>query len=141
MPETPARAVPPPGPRAWLGQALLYALFALAIGVFSQWPPYRHLGSDQALVKLSFQHAGQRKEACRERSPEELAKLAPNMRAAKRNWASTVSRCSTAKTSDTKAENSSRSRKWLVMRATGSSCSVVQGVSGGRPVRRALSRP
>ena len=38
----------------------------------------------EALVKLSFQHAGQRKEACRERSAEELAKLAPNMRAASR---------------------------------------------------------
>ena len=45
-------------------------------------PPYVHLprrrGAGQALV----QHAGQRKEACRERSAEELAKLAPNMRAA-----------------------------------------------------------
>jgi hypothetical protein len=34
-----------------------------------------------ALLKLSFSHAGARKEACHERTPEELAKLAPNMRA------------------------------------------------------------
>jgi hypothetical protein len=40
------------------------------------------LPAGEALVKLSFQHAGQRKVACRERTPEELAKLAPNMRAA-----------------------------------------------------------
>jgi hypothetical protein len=52
------------------------------VGYFATSPPYVHLPEGQALVKLSFQHAGQRKEACRERSAEELAKLAPNMRAA-----------------------------------------------------------
>jgi hypothetical protein len=31
-------------PLAWIGQALLYGVFALFIGVFSSWPPYRHLG-------------------------------------------------------------------------------------------------
>ena len=44
-------------------------------------PAYVHLPAGAALVKLSLQHAGQRKEACHERSAEELAKLAPNMRA------------------------------------------------------------
>jgi len=49
MPDTsPSRAAKPLGPQAWLGQVLLYGLFALAIGVFSQWPSYRHLGGDQA---------------------------------------------------------------------------------------------
>lgn len=35
----------------------------------------------QALIKLSLSHPGRRKEECRRRSREELAKLAPNMRA------------------------------------------------------------
>lgn len=64
------------------GQAAGYAAFCAALGYFSTSPPYRHLPPDTALVKLSLQHAGQRKEPCRERSAEELAKLAPNMRAA-----------------------------------------------------------
>ena len=66
---------------AWFGQALLYALFALLIGVFSHWPAYRQLALDQALIKLSFTHDGQRVSACHKRSPAELAKLPPNMRA------------------------------------------------------------
>lgn len=66
---------------AWIGQVLLYGLFALAIGVFSQWPPYRHLGGKQALIKLSFSHVGKPVGDCRKRSAEELAQLPPNMRA------------------------------------------------------------
>jgi hypothetical protein len=63
-------------------QALCYAAFIAVVGYFATLPPYEHLPPGVALVKLSFQHAGARKEACRERTPEELAKLAPNMRAA-----------------------------------------------------------
>jgi hypothetical protein len=70
-----------PGPAAWIGQALLYALFALVIGVFSGWPRYRHLANDQALIKLSFSHTGKPVSDCRPQTPEELAKLPPNMRA------------------------------------------------------------
>lgn len=66
---------------SWIGQALLYALFALIIGYFSSSPPYRHLPADQALIKLSFSHEGKLVSECRQRSAEELAKLAPNMRA------------------------------------------------------------
>ena len=36
------------GPASWLGQALLYGLFAALIGVFSRWPPYQHLAPDRA---------------------------------------------------------------------------------------------
>lgn len=68
-------------PAAWIGQGLLYALFALAIGTFSTWPAYRHLPADQALIKLSFTHHGKRVLECRQLSPAELAKLPPNMRA------------------------------------------------------------
>lgn len=66
----------------WLGQLLLYGLFALVIGVFSQWPPYRHLQPDQALIKLSFTHVGKPVGDCRTLSAEELARLPPNMREA-----------------------------------------------------------
>lgn len=63
-------------------QAVCYAAFMAVVGYFSTSPPYVHLPEGKALVKLSIQHAGQRREECRERTPEELAKLAPNMRSA-----------------------------------------------------------
>ncbi len=54
-------------------QAVCYAAFMTVVGYFSTSPAYKHLPPGDAVVKLSFQHAGQRKEACRERSAEELA--------------------------------------------------------------------
>lgn len=63
-------------------QAVCYAAFIAVVGYFATSPSYVHLPPGEALIKLSFQHAGERREACRERTPEELAKLAPNMRAA-----------------------------------------------------------
>lgn len=63
------------------GQAFLYALFAAFVGWFSTSPPYRHLGDDQALLRVSFKHPGQYVTDCRERSAEELAKLPPQLRA------------------------------------------------------------
>ncbi|MEZ5514142.1 MAG: hypothetical protein R3F58_09765 [Steroidobacteraceae bacterium] len=71
-----------PGAWAWLGQAVLYALFATVIGVFSQWPTYQHLQPGVALIKLSLVHTGKLVGDCRQRSAEELAALPPNMRAA-----------------------------------------------------------
>jgi hypothetical protein len=68
------------GPAAWFGQMLLYGLFALAIGVFSQWPRYRHLAADQALIKVSFTRVGKPVGDCRSLGAEELARLPPNMR-------------------------------------------------------------
>jgi hypothetical protein len=65
----------------YAAQAVLYAAFVAVIGYFSTSPRYVHLPPGEALIKLSFSHAGARKEACHERTPEELAKLAPNMRA------------------------------------------------------------
>jgi len=71
----------PLGAAAWVGQALLYALFALFIGVFSRWPTYHHLGPGHALIKLSFTHTGKPVGDCRPLSADELARLPPNMRA------------------------------------------------------------
>ena len=71
----------PAGAGAWVGQVLLYALFAVCIGVFSRWPPYVHLGPGQAVIKVSFAHTGKPVGDCRPLTAEELAKLPPNMRA------------------------------------------------------------
>lgn len=64
-----------------LAQLLLFAVFALAIGVFSHWPAYQALAPDRALVKVSFTHHGKPVAECRQTSAAELAKLPPNMRA------------------------------------------------------------
>ncbi len=65
----------------WIGQGLLYAAFAAVIGVFSQWPHYQYLAPGRALVKLSFSHLGERLGDCVEMTPDDLARLPPNMRA------------------------------------------------------------
>ena len=65
----------------YAAQAVFYAAFAAVIGYFSTSPRYQHLPADMSLIKLSFSHAGARKLACHQRTAEELAKLAPNMRA------------------------------------------------------------
>jgi hypothetical protein len=62
-------------PLQYIGQGLFYALFMGVIGYFSTSPAYTHLPPEEALIKLSFSHAGHPKGACRERTPEELAKL------------------------------------------------------------------
>ena len=66
----------------WAGQVVLYALFAIFIGYFATQPRYRQLGSDEALLRLSFTHPGQIIANCRERGAEELAKMPANMREA-----------------------------------------------------------
>ena len=62
----------------------LIGLFAvLAAGVafaaaFSDAPAYRQIPADTGVIKFSFSHSASRE--CRRRTPEELAKLPPNMR-------------------------------------------------------------
>ena len=62
-------------------QAVLYGLFALVVGYFSTSPHYRLLGDSEGLLRLSLQHPGKLLVECRQRRPEELAKMPPNMRA------------------------------------------------------------
>jgi len=61
-------------------QAMIYALAAAGLISFSGGPAYTHLDPGLALVKLSFSHAGERKEDCRTLTPDEIAALPPNMR-------------------------------------------------------------
>ena len=63
-------------------QLLLYVPLMAIIGYFSTEPRFSDVAPEQALLRLSFIHAAQLKHGCRQRTPEELAKLAPNMRAA-----------------------------------------------------------
>lgn len=65
----------------FLAQLALYAPLMAVLGYFSTEPRFSAVAPGEALVRVSFIHATQRKQACRERSADELAKLAPNMRA------------------------------------------------------------
>ncbi|SBT06246.1 conserved hypothetical protein [Candidatus Accumulibacter aalborgensis] len=66
-------------PAALVGQVILYGAFAAFIGTFASSPKYQQIPDDVALIKLSISHLGGRE--CRKRTPEELAKMPPNMRA------------------------------------------------------------
>jgi len=68
-----------PKPVAIIGQVILYGAFAAFIGYFATSPRYHQVADDVALIKLSISHLGERE--CRKRSPDELAKMPPNMRA------------------------------------------------------------
>lgn len=59
----------------------LVTLLVIAVGaLLSFWPAWQSVPDNAALLRLSFAHSGLR--VCRDRTPDELAALAPNMRAA-----------------------------------------------------------
>lgn len=51
-----------------------------ATAMLSDWPSYRRVPDGSGVVVLSFVHGASRKAECRRLTPEELAKLPPNMR-------------------------------------------------------------
>lgn len=59
---------------------LASVLFAAFVGALSVWPRFHLLDEGQAMISVSFSHAGQRVSECRKLSQEELNKLPPNMR-------------------------------------------------------------
>lgn len=67
-----------------LGHLALGGLTTLALCLGVAWlaanPTWRSLPPDTAILRLSFTHSGDRSASCRDRTPEELAKLPPNMR-------------------------------------------------------------
>lgn len=65
----------------WIGQAAVYGVIAIVLGVFSAWPVYRYTVPGMAQVKLSLSHPGLRVVPCRKHTAEERAALALNMRA------------------------------------------------------------
>lgn len=66
------------------GQAVVYLVLVLILGYFSDRPGYTHFPPDMALIKLALVHGADRREPCRELSPEELAELPANMRRAQK---------------------------------------------------------
>lgn len=59
--------------------AVILALFA-AVATLSNRPVYRQIPENSGVMMLSFVHSADRKGECRRLSPEEIAKLPPNMR-------------------------------------------------------------
>lgn len=67
-------------PLAWAGQFVAYSSFAVLVGYFSASPAWQAADPGAAQLKLSFTHGGARVQECRRMTPEELAKIPPNMR-------------------------------------------------------------
>jgi len=61
--------------------AVIAALFA-GVAALADWPTYRRTPPDTGIVMLSFVHSADRRAECRRLTPEEIAKLPPNMRRA-----------------------------------------------------------
>jgi hypothetical protein len=64
----------------YIGQGIVYAVFAVTVWYFSAAPAYTYLESGKAVIRIAFAHAANPVSECRTRSREELMKLAPNMR-------------------------------------------------------------
>ena len=62
------------------GQFVVIAALFAAVATFADWPAYRQFPSGSAIVILTFVHGADRKAECRRLSPQEIAKLPPNMR-------------------------------------------------------------
>ena len=58
-------------------QLVLYVPLMALIGYFSTQPRYSAIGEDQALLRMSFIHAAERKQACRQRSGAGEARAQP----------------------------------------------------------------
>lgn len=58
---------------------VILALFA-GVAVLANRPIYRQIPDDAGVMMLTFVHGADRKGECRRLSPEEIAKLPPNMR-------------------------------------------------------------
>jgi hypothetical protein len=68
---------------AWVriaGQIVVMAAIFAVVAAFADWPRYRQIPPQSAIVKLSFTHGSNRAAECRRRTAQELAKLPPNMR-------------------------------------------------------------
>ena len=62
------------------GQFVVIAALFAAVAAFSDWPAYRQIPAGSGIVMLTFVHGADRRAECRRLTPEEIAKLPPNMR-------------------------------------------------------------
>jgi len=58
---------------------VIAALFA-GVAALSDWPAYSQIPKNSGVVMLTFVHGADRKGECRRLTPEEIARLPPNMR-------------------------------------------------------------
>jgi len=64
----------------YIGQGVFYLLFIAFIGFFSTRPSFTNMQPDEALIKFTFAHPGERLVPCEEIKAEDLAKLQPQRR-------------------------------------------------------------
>ena len=62
------------------GQFVVIAALFAGVAVLADWPVYRQIPKGSGVVMLSFVHGADRRAECRRLTPQEIAKLAPNMR-------------------------------------------------------------
>jgi hypothetical protein len=62
------------------GQFLIIAALFASVAAFANWPVYRQTPPGTGIVILSFVHGADRRADCRRLTPDEIAKLPPNMR-------------------------------------------------------------
>jgi len=63
-----------------IGMTAFATALGLLVTVFDDWPIYKSIPDDAAVIKLSFSHGSNRKKNCRRLSQEELEALPLNMR-------------------------------------------------------------
>jgi hypothetical protein len=64
------------------GQFIVIAALFAGVAWLSDRPTYRQIPQDSGIMMLTFVHGADRKGECRRLSPEEIAKMPPNMRRA-----------------------------------------------------------
>ena len=62
------------------GQFVVILVLFASAAALSNWPRYDQVSRGSGVVMLSFVHGADRKGECRRLTPEEIAKLPPNMR-------------------------------------------------------------
>jgi hypothetical protein len=62
------------------GQFIVIAALFYGVAVLSDWPSHGQIPNNSGVVMLTFVHGADRKGECRRLTPEEIAKLPPNMR-------------------------------------------------------------
>jgi hypothetical protein len=62
------------------GQFIVVAALFAGVATLSDWPTYGQIPNGTGVVMLTFVHGADRKGECRRLTPEEIAKLPPNMR-------------------------------------------------------------
>ena len=63
-----------------IGQLIVIGALFAGVAALSNRPVYRQTPPDTGIIMLSFVHGADRRAECRRLTPEEIAKLAPNMR-------------------------------------------------------------